>query len=225
MHAKVVTGQVDARTMEQAIGAVREELIPGFIAATNAERALWLVDRKSCQFVEISYWWDLATLQAARLRHGATRAEFAELHGLSVTSVLTCEVIGSTSFGAPGRTLPESARVLWVAGITRQHDELLRSLHPGVAAGQAAAAGFSGGCWLADYDAGNGLGLSLWSTRCDMRRREPEARAVRRQFEKTVGCTIEKVYEFEVIGTTGAGAVTMIDLGVQAHQYAAAPQR
>lgn len=215
MHAKVVTGQVNAQMIDQAICAAHGELIPGFVATSNAERGLWLVNRDSCQFVEISYWWDRSSLEDARVPDGANRTQFAERYGVSITAVLTCEVIGSTSFHAPGQPLPEWARVSWVSGLSRQHDARLRSLHPGVAAGQAAAPGFSGGCWLADYDAGNGVGLSLWSSRCHMNRRESEAQAVRRQFERTVGCSIERVCEFGVVDTTSAHAPSVIDLGAQ----------
>jgi len=121
MHAKVVVGHVrDLALTDRTIGALHDGLISDFLAAAGREQGYWLLNRCTGQVVEITGWHDLAALQAASAEHGARRASFAERFGISVTAVLSSEVVGHwEGIDAP---LPGWARLSWVCGLTRNHD-------------------------------------------------------------------------------------------------------
>jgi len=211
MHAKVVVGHIrDLALVDRTVGALYDGLISDFLAAASSEQGYWLLRRSTGQVMEITCWRDLAALQAASAEHGARRAAFAEQFGISVGAVISAEVVGYAE--GIDDECPRWARSSWVCGLTRDHDSLLRSLHPGIAAGQAAAPGFASGYWLADYNTGNGIGLSLWGERSQMRKRDNRARAVRSQFEASVECKVETVEKFRVVAAADRGDGVTIDL-------------
>ncbi|HZT65885.1 MAG TPA: hypothetical protein VFA11_08855 [Acidimicrobiales bacterium] len=222
MLARLVVGRMDPQHIDCRSWVITDELVPGFVASSEPERmGLWMVDRRSGRALELTCWPDHETLDRARVEDAADRARLAELLGLQISASITAEVIGQRRPVGPedGRA-PRWARTTWVSGLTRDHHDLLRALHAQVKA--LDSPGFLGGCWVADYASGNGMGLSLWADAASMCASGFAVRGFRRHFRRTVPCTIGTVEEYQVIASVPPMGARTIDLAGEATDPAGA---
>ena len=214
MYTKLVVGRIPPGRLDSVINLVHDEVVPGYVRRSgDAQMGVWMANSETGQVLEVTFWPDLRSLEQARSLDGEMRARIAEVIGITVTAVHTAKVIGEAR-AAAGRCqcLARCARATWVGGLSREREQDMRSLHRELVPFQIAAEGFFRGYWIADYDTGNGLGLSLWASSEEMRRAEPVTRPFRRRFEQMVDARVETVSEFQVIATTEDRPAEAVDL-------------
>jgi hypothetical protein len=94
------------------------------------------------------------------------------------------------------------ARVTWVEGVDPAALDHLPELHASITPDQEASDGFCASYWLADHRTGDGMALSTWASAAQLRHGEPDSRRRRRQVERTLGCHVAMVGEYEALGVT-----------------------
>jgi hypothetical protein len=206
--AKVVQGRVAPDLLDAAADEVRTTLIPQFMARPGARHASWMADRSDGRVLIVMVWADDSAVRASRRDDGQARARLAERIGLQIDAVLTMELVAVTEMAANDEATRRWARATWVEGAAPDLD--LAFLHRETVSDQAQSRGFAGSYWLADREAGNGLALSFWERPADLHASKAGSRRRRRQLERTIGCHIDHVAEYEALGA--ASAEPLLDL-------------
>jgi heme-degrading monooxygenase HmoA len=208
--AKVVQGHVAPSVLDAAADGVRTALIPRFMAHPGARHASWMARRTDGRVLILMVWSDQAAVRASRAADGEERARMAERIGLRIDTVLTMELVAATEVDASEHPTRRWARATWVEGAEPDLD--LAMLHRETVSDQSRSSGFAGSYWLADREAGNGLALSFWERPSDLHDGERASRRRRRKLERTLGCHIARVTEYEALGA--ATAEPLLDLRV-----------
>jgi hypothetical protein len=211
MFAKVVQAQIDPARVADAARAVEEELIPLFREHPGALHGYWMANRASGQVMAMTCWTDLDSLDASRASDGEERARVAERIGLRIQAIHTLAVLGVHEHDIGHMPVLRSARVTWVEGLAPDLEVSLRAMHRDVVDVEAQSPGFCGSYWLADRATGNGLEVSLWGDLAELRDNDHDGGRRRRWFEKTVGCRIDLVGEYEAIGVVAPATIDLID--------------
>lgn len=212
MFAKVVQAHIDPARVADAARAVEDELIPLFLEHPGALHGYWMANRASGEVLAMTCWADLESLDASRASDGEERALVAERIGLRIQVIHTLAVLGVHEHDVVHTPVLRWARVTWVEGLAPDLEVPLRAMHREVVDAEARSAGFCGSYWLADRATGNGLEVSLWGDLSELRDNEHDSRRRRRWFEKTVGCRIDLVGDYEALGV-----VAPVTIGLTEH--------
>jgi quinol monooxygenase YgiN len=207
MLAKLAIGDIDPHRLTDATRAVHEELIPAFLEHPGALEGYWMANALDGHVLVMTTWTDLESLDAARAADGATRARTAERLGLRVHAIQTMDVLGFRGNDHVERPLGRCTRATWVEGVSADLRPSIRAIYQEILPSQVRSPGFCASYWLADPATGNGLALSMWEHADQLRAGEVDSRRRRRHFERTVGCHIDLVTEYEalaVVTPTGA---------------------
>jgi hypothetical protein len=206
MRAKVLQAQLDPSRIDEAAAAVEEELIPLFVATHGAQDGYWMVDRTNGDVFVMTCWSDDA-VESETASAGRERSRVSERLGLRTRAVHTFDVVGHEAREAPERQ-SRWARVSWVDGLSRDLDPSLRAMHE-----EMKDAGhlddLRANYWLADYESGNGVGISLWANEQEVRASAEASRRMRRWFEDRAGRRIHISHEYEAMGVVNR---THVDL-------------
>jgi hypothetical protein len=202
MFAKLITANIEPRSVDDAARAVEEELLPAFLAHPGARHGYWMADRTSGEVLAVTCWSDLASLKKVRAKDGAERAQIAERIGLRIRAIVTLEVLASRHSDIVDKSVTRCARATWVRGVSPDLRADLPAIYREIVSAQVRSRGFCASYWLGDHERGNGLALSVWTGLPELRESDSDSKRRRRWFEQTVGCEIDRVREYEAIGVT-----------------------
>jgi hypothetical protein len=207
MLAKLVHARIRPELVHTAARAVEHELAPAFVAHRGARLGCWMANRSNGHVLAMTIWADESSLHAEQAADGAERAQVAERIGLELHAVETLEVVAAhdlraTDDGDGSALASRWARVTWVEGLAPSALDHVEELHAQIAPDQSASDGFCASYWLADHDTGDGLALSTWASRTQLRDGEPDSRRRRRAVERALGCHVAMVGEYEALRVT-----------------------
>jgi hypothetical protein len=211
MLAKLVQANIDPRRVDDAARAVTDELIPLFVAHPGARQGYWMANRTTGQVLVMTCWSDLDSLEASRAADGKERTGVAERLGLRIHAIHTVDVLGFHENAVVDKAVLRWARATWVDALSLDLDASLRAMHQEVVPAEARSHGFCASYWLANYETGSGLGLSLWSDLAGLRDNEPDSKRRRKWFEQTVGRKIDLVGEYEAIGVVAPATIDLTE--------------
>jgi hypothetical protein len=214
MLAKLVHARIDPALVPVAARAVEQELAPAFVAHPGARLGCWMANRTNGHVLAMTVWSDESSLHAEQAADGAERAQVAERIGLELHAIEVLEVIAVHDLEHVDHTAHDDAddevaglanrwaRVTWVEGLSPSALDRVDELHAEITPSQTRSDGFCASYWLADRWTGDGLALSTWASATQLRDGEPDSRRRRRIVERTLGCHVAMVGEYEALGVT-----------------------
>jgi hypothetical protein len=205
MLAKLVHARIRPERLDLAARAVEDELAPAFAAHPGARLGCWMANRTNGHVLAMTLWADESCAHAEQAVDGAERARVAERIGLELHAVEALEVVAAHDLDADlgvGQVAARWARVTWVEGVQPSALDHLPELHASITPDQEASDGFCASYWLADHHTGDGMALSTWASATQLRDGEPDSRRRRRAVERTLGCHVAMVGEYQALGVT-----------------------
>lgn len=205
MLAKLVHARIRPERLDLAARAVMDDLAPAFVAHPGARLGCWMANRTNGHVLAMTLWEDESCLHAEQAADGAERTQVAERIGLEVHAIETLEVVAVHDLDAglsAGEIAPRWARVTWVEAVEPAALDHLDELHASIAPDQSSSDGFCASYWLADHRTGDGMALSTWASAAQLRDGEPDSRHRRRLVERTLGCHVAMVGEYQALGVT-----------------------
>jgi len=205
MWASFTRVRVDPSRADEAIDLVREELVPAFAGRDGAMQGYWMLDRATGTGLVVSCWADRDSLDAGRAQGGTSRAAVLERLDALLCETGTYEVHALAGTPAPIDGGHVWSRVTFLEGVDPVRLAGERGLFASMHAQSATQAGFLSLCWLVDAETHNGMSISTWRSRDELRASAPHGRGLRRKAAQVLGCRVEEVVEVETIGTAGCG--------------------
>lgn len=200
MQATLVHAAVPTARLGDAVRAVEQELVPGFLGRAGARHGYWMAHRRTGRLLLLTVWEDAWHRAASAAEEGAVRTRVAEAIGAHTLGVQQLEVVGAHEEGIDDAPRVRWVRATWVQGLRPDQSGRLPALFREVVPDQARTRGFCASYWLGDLDTGSALGLSFWQGPAEIRGSAAPGRELRRRSEALLGCRVAGVQEFEAIG-------------------------
>ncbi len=213
MIAKLVHAGIDPRRIDDAAGAVVDELVPAFLSHPGACSGYWMVERASGHVLVMTGWSDETALHSEQAADGMERATIAEHVGLHIHAVQNLEIVAMHEIGSTAGAETHWVRVTWVEGVPEQMVDDLAELHDEKVSHQLRSGGLRASYWLADRGTGDGVAFSMWETAEDLAASEQDSHRRRRRFRRDLGCRIAMVATYEAIGVVLAPSATLVRVG------------
>jgi quinol monooxygenase YgiN len=195
MYARVTTVRGNPQSLDDAIGYLRDEVLPAVQEVDGCIGLSMMCDRDSGRCIATTAWASEQAMHDSEGRLHDMRRRYAEMLG-GQPEVQEWEI----ALLHRVHRAPESAccRVIWSQGDPANAERMLDALRMSLLPRMEDLPGFCSVSMLVDRETGRTAAAVVYESRDDMNRASDTARPMREEFSRQMGSEITEVAEFDL---------------------------